>query len=123
MQTLARDIIKSSGSSWRAGPASTGYLAKPRKGLPRFKPAGDDLRVGVSGLNSRPARQRPDGTGRRCELTKNPLQWFSTRTSRQSEAIPGSSQVPNSAGGYAWPVDDWTRLRRFLILGVDGDTY
>ena len=55
--------------------------------------------------------------------TKNPLSWFSTRATRQNEAIPGSTQVPNSAGGFAWEVDDWTRLRRFLILGVDGPSY
>lgn len=41
----------------------------------------------------------------------------------QSEAIPGSSQVPNSAGGYAWQVDEWTQLQRFLILGTEGGTY
>ena len=28
--------------------------------------------------------------------------------------------MPNSAGGFAWGVDDWTRLRRFLILGSRG---
>lgn len=37
----------------------------------------------------------------------------------QDEKILGSTQVPNSAGGYVWPVDDWTRLQRFLILGSD----
>jgi 60 kDa SS-A/Ro ribonucleoprotein len=31
--------------------------------------------------------------------------------------------VPNSAGGFAWAVDDWTRLRRFLILGSEGGSY
>src|SRR5262249_45641356 len=41
----------------------------------------------------------------------------------QNEAIPGSAQVPNSAGGFAWPVDDWTRLERFLILGNEGGSY
>ena len=34
-----------------------------------------------------------------------------------------ASQVPNSAGGYAWAVDDWTRLNRFLILGSEGGSY
>lgn len=55
--------------------------------------------------------------------SKNPLSWFGTRTTPQNEAIPGSDQVPNSASGFAWAVDDWTRLRRFLILGVDGPSY
>ena len=48
---------------------------------------------------------------------------FSTRVTPQSEAIPGSKQVPNSAGGYAFAVDDWKRLERFLILGAEGGTY
>jgi 60 kDa SS-A/Ro ribonucleoprotein len=41
----------------------------------------------------------------------------------QAEPIPNSDQVPNSAGGYAWAVDKWTRLDRFLILGTEGGTY
>ncbi len=48
---------------------------------------------------------------------------FSTRKTPQSEPLPGSTQVPNSAGGHAWAVDDWTRLDRFLILGSEGGTY
>lgn len=48
---------------------------------------------------------------------------FSTRQTPQSEPIPGSNQVANSAGGYAFPVDDWTRLERFLILGSEGGSY
>ena len=31
--------------------------------------------------------------------------------------------VPNSAGGHAFPVDDMTRLHRFLILGSEGGSY
>ena len=31
--------------------------------------------------------------------------------------------VSNSAGGHAYPVDDMTRLRRFLILGSEGGSY
>jgi 60 kDa SS-A/Ro ribonucleoprotein len=34
--------------------------------------------------------------------------------------LPGAGQVPNTAGGFAWGVDDWSRLRRFLILGAEG---
>ncbi|HMA42501.1 MAG TPA: TROVE domain-containing protein, partial [Gemmatimonadales bacterium] len=41
----------------------------------------------------------------------------------QGEPIPETNQVPNSAGGYVWPVDRWTRLDRFLILGSEGGTY
>ncbi len=39
----------------------------------------------------------------------------------QSEPLEG--MVPNSAGGHAYPVDDMTRLRRFLILGSEGGSY
>jgi 60 kDa SS-A/Ro ribonucleoprotein len=48
---------------------------------------------------------------------------FSTRKTPQSQPIPGSAQVPNSAGGFAWAVDDWTRLDRFLLLGSEGPSY
>ncbi len=41
----------------------------------------------------------------------------------QNMPIPGSNQVPNSAGGYSFAVDDWTRLDRFLILGSEGGSY
>lgn len=50
-------------------------------------------------------------------------QHFSTRQTPQSQPIPGTTQVPNSAGGYAWAVDDWVRLDRFLILGSEGGSY
>jgi 60 kDa SS-A/Ro ribonucleoprotein len=39
----------------------------------------------------------------------------------QTEALPG--QVANSAGGYSFPLDDWARLDRFLILGSEGGSY
>lgn len=47
----------------------------------------------------------------------------STRVTPQSAQIPGSNQVKNSAGGFAWAVSPWTRLERFLILGAEGGTY
>ena len=49
--------------------------------------------------------------------------WFNTRKTPQSAPIPGTSQVANSAGGFAFAVDDWTRLDRFLILGSEGGSY
>jgi 60 kDa SS-A/Ro ribonucleoprotein len=51
------------------------------------------------------------------------LKRFGTHRVPQSAPLPGSSQVPNSAGGYAWGIDDWARLRRFLILGSEGGSY
>ena len=51
------------------------------------------------------------------------LKRHGTRRVPQWAPIPGTEQVPNSAGGYAWEVDDWSRLRRFLILGAEGGSY
>jgi 60 kDa SS-A/Ro ribonucleoprotein len=45
------------------------------------------------------------------------------RTRRPPQWAPLPGQLPNSAGGFAWGVDDWTRLRRFLILGSEGGSY
>jgi 60 kDa SS-A/Ro ribonucleoprotein len=51
------------------------------------------------------------------------LQRMSRRRAPQWAPIPGSNQVRNSAGGFAWAVDEWARLRRFLILGSEGGSY
>src|SRR6186997_724006 len=51
------------------------------------------------------------------------LKKHQTRRAPQWLPIPGSTQVPNSTGGFAWAVDDWTRLRRFLVLGSEGGSY
>ena len=42
-------------------------------------------------------------------------------TPQQQKAT--AKQVANSTGGYVFALDDVARLRRFLILGVDGGTY
>jgi 60 kDa SS-A/Ro ribonucleoprotein len=34
-----------------------------------------------------------------------------------------SDQAANSTGGFTWAVDEWTRLRRFLVLGSEGGSY
>jgi 60 kDa SS-A/Ro ribonucleoprotein len=51
------------------------------------------------------------------------LKQHGTRRVPQWLPIPGSEQVADSAGGFAWAVDDWTRLRRFLVLGSEGGSY
>ena len=56
-------------------------------------------------------------------MATNYAKQFNRRVTPQSRPIPGSTQLANSAGGYAWQVDDWTRFDRFLILGADGGTY
>src|SRR3712207_3625333 len=49
------------------------------------------------------------------------LKQHNPRRVPQCAPLPG--QVPNSNAGYSWPVDEWTRLRRFLILGSEGGSY
>ena len=49
--------------------------------------------------------------------------YFSRSVTPQLQPIPDAGQVMNSAGGYVWAVDDWTRLDRFLVLGTEGGTY
>lgn len=53
----------------------------------------------------------------------NYSQYFNVKETPQSEKIPGSKQVANSAGGFAFAVNDWVRLDRFLILGSEGGSY
>jgi 60 kDa SS-A/Ro ribonucleoprotein len=48
---------------------------------------------------------------------------FSTRATPQSEPIPGTPMIANSAGGFTFAVDRWKRLERFLILGSEGGSY
>ena len=56
-------------------------------------------------------------------MALNYAKLFNRRVTPQSQPIAGSTQVANSAGGYSWQVDDWTRFDRFLILGAEGGTY
>ncbi len=48
---------------------------------------------------------------------------FNLKKTPQREPIPASAQVMNDAGGYAWALDAWGRLDRFLVLGTEGGTY
>jgi 60 kDa SS-A/Ro ribonucleoprotein len=43
----------------------------------------------------------------------------------QTEPIPGREpeMSRNAAGGFAFEVDEWHRLHRFLVLGTEGGTY
>jgi 60 kDa SS-A/Ro ribonucleoprotein len=50
------------------------------------------------------------------------LRGFTTRATPQSQPS-GRATVKNAAGGHGFAVDDATRLRRFLILGVAGGTF
>jgi 60 kDa SS-A/Ro ribonucleoprotein len=56
---------------------------------------------------------------------KNLAAHLSTKVTPQTAPIPGreTEMVRNEAGGFAFPVDDWVRLDRFLILGSEGGAY
>lgn len=56
-------------------------------------------------------------------MPANYMQHLNPKTVPQSQPLPGSTQVQNSAGGFSWQVDCWTRLDRFLILGAEGGSY
>lgn len=53
----------------------------------------------------------------------NYSQLFNVKRTHQSQPIPGSHQVRNSAGGFVWELDAWAMLDRFLILGTESGTY
>ena len=53
----------------------------------------------------------------------NVFKIFNRKQTPQAMPIPGSAQVANNAGGFAWALDDWRRLDRFLVLGSEGGTY
>src|SRR5205809_3822436 len=77
-----------------------------------------------SAISSRSTVSLPHMGRKEYRMTKNLRDYVKSLTSTpQSQPIPGSKQVPNSGGGYAWAVDDWVRLDRFLILGAEQGTY
>lgn len=41
----------------------------------------------------------------------------------QSEPLLSKTMIPNAAGGYVFEIDDWQRLKRFLILGCEGGSF
>lgn len=47
----------------------------------------------------------------------------STKKTPQTSPVRGKTQVCNDAGGFVFPVDCWTQLHRFLILGNEGGSY
>ena len=56
-------------------------------------------------------------------MSTKPYDGHGTRVTPQDRIIPGSQQVANSAGGFAFALDNWGRLDRFLVLGTEGGTY
>lgn len=55
-------------------------------------------------------------------MKNDPLLAAGTRATRQTERAD-ARQSPNNAGGFSFTLDALARLRRFLVLGVDGGTY
>lgn len=55
-------------------------------------------------------------------MAKQHLLAHGTRRTPQSEPMR-EDQIANSAGGYSWEIDNWGKLRRFLILGTEGGSY
>lgn len=57
-------------------------------------------------------------------MSMNYSKYFNPRATTQSDRIPGRSEmVQNYDGAYVFPVTDWTRLDRFLVLGAEGNSY
>lgn len=54
---------------------------------------------------------------------QNAYTGFSKKTTKQTEPIPGETQIKNDAGGYVYDVGAFKRFERFLILGSEGGTY
>lgn len=50
---------------------------------------------------------------------------YGVKKTPQSQPIPGQEErmSKNNAGGFAYTIDKWSRLDRFLILGSEGGTY
>lgn len=60
-------------------------------------------------------------SGHQCPVKESAVYLKNHLGTTQREALPG--QTRNNAGGYSWTLDDFGKLRRFLILGSEGGTY
>lgn len=47
----------------------------------------------------------------------------SRRSTPQTEPVAGKPMAANNGGGFAFVLDRWAQLQRFLILGAEGGTY
>ncbi|MCK6544301.1 TROVE domain-containing protein [Myxococcota bacterium] len=56
-------------------------------------------------------------------MALNLAKYFNLVKTPQSQKIPGTAQIANSAGGFSFAVDAWARLDRFLVLGSEGGSY
>lgn len=74
----------------------------------------------MSDETTRPATA---GTKEETTMAKNVYSQYNTKQTPQTEAVPGKTQVKNSAGGYVFEITPWARLNRFLCLGSEGGSY
>jgi len=54
---------------------------------------------------------------------KSYTQHFNTKSTPQTQPIPGQSMVQNRSGGFGFELSSWGQFDRFLILGTEGGTY
>src|SRR5262249_10368963 len=76
-------------------------------------------------IRTRKLDRRGDFLGGGTPMANPFLRLFNRAETPQSAPIPGRepAMVPNRAGGWAFEIDEWARLDRFLILGTEGSTY
>jgi 60 kDa SS-A/Ro ribonucleoprotein len=56
-------------------------------------------------------------------MAANYMQHLNRTKVPQTQPLPGTNQVPNKGGGFAWSIDCWARMDRFLILGSEGGSF
>lgn len=55
--------------------------------------------------------------------TARMLNHVSPSVTPQTQPVFGKTMVQNDAGGYNFPLTNWDRLARFLVLGTEGGTF
>src|SRR5256714_741619 len=111
------------GSSLHSGRGAMSYLLqyarRPDSLAGRSEPVLDCSSKPPARVSTTASSITPTHIKRRCGMSY--LKRHGTRRVPQWAPLPG--QAPNSTGGFAWAVDAWTRLRRFLVLGSEGGSY
>lgn len=53
----------------------------------------------------------------------NYVNHFNTTKTPKNQAIPGKTMIKNESGGFVFEVSDWSKLKRFLILGTEKGSF
>lgn len=56
-------------------------------------------------------------------MTTNYARHLSPQNVPQTQPLPGEAMIQNAAGGYVFELNDWDRLKRWILLGAAGGTY